>query len=145
MPTMELLRERYDYHPDGFFIMKNPAKSSPYNAGDRLRGSITNTGRLQVTFLGKTYLYHRLIYIWHYGDIQYDIDHINNNPLDNRIENLRDITRGENNKNRIDTKQNGEFGISYKKRNRIPLSEEQKKTVSQYNREYYERKKINDN
>ena len=40
----------------------------------------------------------RLIYCWFVGDIPYnmDIDHINNNPFDNTIENLQLLTREEN-------------------------------------------------
>ena len=43
---------------------------------------------------------HRLIWIYHYGqDPDLDIDHIDRNRANNRIENLRLVTRSQNNHN----------------------------------------------
>jgi hypothetical protein len=45
-------------------------------------------------------LVHRLAWMYVYGKWpRNDIDHINGNPLDNRIENLRDVTELGNNQN----------------------------------------------
>jgi hypothetical protein len=51
-------------------------------------------GYLQVNFKDRfgilhRMLVHRLIYYMHYGKLPTLVDHINRNPLDNRIENLR--------------------------------------------------------
>lgn len=43
----------------------------------------------QICISGKTFLAHRLVWMYHFSDAPPVIDHINRNSLDNRIENLR--------------------------------------------------------
>ena len=62
-------------------------------------GYVSKAGYLSVRILGVKYWAHRIIWLWCNGEMPNHIDHINGNPSDNRIENLRSVTLGENNKN----------------------------------------------
>jgi hypothetical protein len=67
-----------------------------------IAGSITNSdGYVHVGIDGKLYQGHRLAWLYTYGAFPTKvIDHINHNRTDNRINNLRDVSVAENNKNR---------------------------------------------
>lgn len=53
-----------------------------------------------IGLLNRTWRAHRLIWLWVHGVWPDAIDHINGNPHDNRLENLRSVSIAENNKNR---------------------------------------------
>ena len=55
-----------------------------------------NDGYRQIMIDRKIYRTHRLIFLYHHGWIPEIIDHVNQDPTDNRIENLRSATRIEN-------------------------------------------------
>ena len=61
------------------------------------------------------YRNHRLIWTYHKGTTPQQIDHINGNTFDNRIENLRECTTFENQQNRKQNKLNtsGIKGVSW--------------------------------
>jgi hypothetical protein len=79
----------------------------------RSTGWWSNQGYHSCKYKNKSYLTHRLIYILHYGKIAEGlvIDHINGDTHDNRIENLRAVTRQENSFN------TNRKGIMWNKRN----------------------------
>jgi len=109
------LRELLDYNPDtGIFIWKvNPCKNK--KAGIEA-GSIA-TGYRTIKVLKKRYQAHRLAWLYVYGEMPLKlIDHINGNPLDNRIVNLREATNYENSQNIYKPQTNntsGFLGITY--------------------------------
>ena len=65
-------------------------------------GTDNGFGYLRITVLGKQFYAHRLAWlychkVWPKGEI----DHINGNKQDNRIENLRDVTQQSNAQNKL--------------------------------------------
>ena len=133
--TAEIARELLTYNPDTgklfwkerplkYFKNQNPNYAKRWNnrwVGKEALTSINRRksgqiARLRGGFFGKKYCTHRIVWLIYYGEWpKNEIDHINQDPTDNRIENLRDVTHAENNRNR--TLQNnsttGYIGVSY--------------------------------
>jgi hypothetical protein len=97
--TQDLLKELF-YYVDGKLF--NRVKRSKKTIVGEEAGSLPPKGYRQIMINGKMYRTHRLIYIFHNGEIadNLHIDHINRDKLDNNIENLRLVTRQENQWNR---------------------------------------------
>lgn len=72
-----------------------------YRKGKRVGKGINNHGYHVYTYKGKTYMVHRIVsYIHHGAWPKHQLDHINRDQLDNRIENLRDVRQTVNMRNR---------------------------------------------
>ena len=134
--TAEIARELLTYNPDTgkLFWKERPAKyfknpkryMKPWN--DRWAGkealahaSLSRTksiARLEGKVFSKTYKTHRIAWLIYYGEWpKNQIDHINQDPTDNRIENLRDVTQLENLKNQAlrSNNKSGYIGVSFYK------------------------------
>ena len=92
--TKEELHELFEYD-DG--VLKHKTSRGRVKVGS-VAGSIGSNGYLQTKINGRAYLVHRLIWIMFNGGIDKNIqiDHINRNTLDNRIQNLRLVTHQQN-------------------------------------------------
>lgn len=96
------LKEVLSYDPESgdFRWLDKSNYRKECNDGDLVR--VTLKGRYYLAFIdGHCYLAHRLAWLYVYGYMpKGQIDHINNDGLDNRILNLRDVSHGENQQNR---------------------------------------------
>jgi len=71
-----------------------------------------NKGYIYIEIDGKSYSAHRLAWFYVTGNMPIDqIDHINRNKSDNRFENLREATRGQNRANSKSTNKHGLKGV----------------------------------
>jgi hypothetical protein len=83
--TPERVRELFDYR-DGHLIWRESPNAKVE------AGSIAGTARAngyRVITVGNKFQAHRLVWLWHGRELSEQIDHINGDPSDNRIENLR--------------------------------------------------------
>ena len=115
------LKARLHYEPEtGLFFTKLPiSKSQPIPPGTPA-GHLTAAGYLRICVLGKYHMAHRLAWLYVRGVFpEADIDHINGVRSDNRIANLRDVSRATNSQNRVRLNANntsGYRGVTYRPR-----------------------------
>jgi hypothetical protein len=85
---IELLRQLFDYHEDGFFVRRVKTGPQTY-VGQEVHGYVDVAGYHKIGFSGKTRLLHRCIFAWHHGYYPVIVDHEDRDKGNNRIENLR--------------------------------------------------------
>lgn len=88
----ELMRGMLEYFSDtGEIYWRTSGKGR--NMG-QAAGTVGSQGYRQIRVRGKQYRAHRLAWLMHYGAWPaHQVDHINGERDDNRIENLRDVTQ----------------------------------------------------
>lgn len=99
-----------------------------------LAGGIDNKGRRRICIKGKNYQAHRLVYLLHYGYMPEMLDHIDNNPLNNELSNLRPANHSKNGFNRKIGKNNtsGIKGLTWNKK-----SEKWQTSIKANNKTHY--------
>ena len=101
--THERLTELLHYDPDNAVISTGSRNSiwapQPSKRGLHMRnpdvpaGGVSKQGYRMVTISGVKYYAHRLAWFYVTGEWPADMDHANQNKLDNRWQNLRQATR----------------------------------------------------
>lgn len=116
--TQEYLQSLFEYR-DGNLYWKKTINSRAIK--NSKAGYISKKGYCYITVNKKTFLAHRLIFTFFHGYIPNVIDHIDRNPLNNKIENLRDVTSQINSYNqKLNIKnKSGVSGVSFCKRRKL--------------------------
>jgi hypothetical protein len=94
--SADFVRDRLSYNPDDGVVRWRYKVAQCVNAGD-IVGSVSNGGYLRFSITYKNQLVHRVAWLIYYGSWpEGEIDHINGVKTDNRIKNLRDVSKSVN-------------------------------------------------
>jgi hypothetical protein len=121
MLIAERLRELLDYDAQtGVFTWK--VRTSIRTAVGMRAGGVGGPGYWMISVDSKRYYGHRLAWLYVFGEWPKDgeIDHINGDRIDNRISNLREVSRSKNNENKrepLPNNKSGYLGV-FRKRSR---------------------------
>ena len=97
--TQKRLKEVLYYDPETGVFTRIVRTSNSINIGD-VAGGLMKIGYLRTSIDGKSYLCHRLAFLYMLGEFPpMDTDHINGVKHDNRWENLRSVSHKDNTKN----------------------------------------------
>jgi len=98
--TQDRLKEVLFYDPDtGIFVWRQRMAAHKGQIGD-IAGTVKPRGYVNIQIQRRVYQAHRLAWLYVHGEWPaQQIDHINRNPSDNRIANLRDVSASVNRRN----------------------------------------------
>lgn len=127
LPSVEYLHECFSYAPETGVLTWRERPREHFTNGQgygnfmarcygRQAGSLMKNGYLQVGLVHSRHLVHRIVWALNYGWWPtYHIDHINGIRNDNRIYNLRDVTKPVNSRNMVKRNSNtsGVTGVAW--------------------------------
>ncbi len=97
MISQEYLKSILDYNPNtGIFTWKVNKSFSGKSRAGKQTGYKDKNGYMYIRIDYKLYRSHRLAWLYMYGEFTGEIDHIDNNPSNNAINNLRLCTSSQN-------------------------------------------------
>lgn len=110
--TQEKLKELLTYEPETGLFRWNVTRGGAKK--HEVAGAIHPPNYIRICVCRKAYLAHRLAWFYVYGAWPVEVDHINQIKNDNRITNLREVTRSENLQNRgiLSSNSSGRKGVS---------------------------------
>ena len=116
MLTQERIRELLDYDPVTGHLIWRVTKSPKAPKGS-IAGSVNAKGHVNLQIDKRMYAAHQVVFALHYNHITREIDHINRNKQDNRVENLRacDSSKNKGNIGLLRSNQSGYRGVSLNK------------------------------
>ena len=99
LPSAETLRQLLDYNPETGVVSWRVAPSRNVRVGDPVESR--NGNYKCITINKRSYKLHRVIWKLVYGEDPMDavIDHVDRDPLNNKLSNLRLLSHSENNHN----------------------------------------------
>lgn len=112
LPTYEIASKHLEYNSETGKIYWKTTKNGIKVGAEA--GFVNHEGYRKINIRGSLQSSHRLAWLLHYGKWpEYTIDHIDGNKENDRIDNLRDVTNGENDKNKPMYKNNtsGHVGV----------------------------------
>ena len=118
--TQAELKEQLQYNPETGLFVWAITKSRITKIGS-VAGRLKPTGYIHITIRDKTYLAHRLAFLYMEGYFPpKDVDHINHIRHDNRFINLRKVTKKENQRNqsKFANNKSGITGVCWHKRHK---------------------------
>lgn len=125
LPSAERLRNLLDYDPETgvlrWKVRTDVGKRWNVRYAGKVAGTVDGDGYLQIKIDDKSVMAHRLAWVIHYGTWPNIVDHIDGTRNNNRIANLRSVTRKLNQRNQKRHKSNtsGRTGVYWNRVTRL--------------------------